>query len=707
MKKILFALLAIVLVVVIGIAALLALVDPNQFKPMIAEQVKKATGRELVMDGDISWRFFPSVGLDIGKTEFRNPAGFAEENLMRFDRAELSVSVLPLLSNQLEIGNVSLHGGRVFIQTLKSGKSNLDGLGQAKDESGADTSAQDTAKDTANEPKQAWALSLEGIEIVDASAVIRDDKAGTLTQVDKLDFVLNRFAPGEWTAASFDVTGKNGELNFQAKGNTELMIAKAMDTAELKKLSLQAAVNDPKNDIRGFTLAMDQFKLGEWSAIEFAVEGQIPDLTFDAKGSTRLKMDPALTVVDVQALDMKADLKGAVLPRPEMKVALKTDATYQLKEQKATLSNLAADIDELSLTGKGSFKSANVPVIRIDLASDNIDLDAFLGTEKSAQEQAATPAEGGQKPQAPAAAKDKDAEPDLSALKTVDLAANVAIGKFKAANAKLSDVLLKLTIKNGVLNMSSLDAKLYQGSIHATAKLDANGKLPTYRVNKQIKGVQVHPLLMDVTQNDVLAGTGDISVNLSGTGLSENRIRQNVAGTLAINFADGAIYGVNIPEMIREARATLKGKKADYVEEERKTDFSAMKATFKVGNGVASTDNIDVDSPLLRVDGKGSTNLMSEELNFLINTSLVATSKGQGGKDIDEVANLTVPIDVKGNWTEPKFGLNLAMLLKQNNELEKKAKKEVERGLEKLLGDKAKDEGVKDVADKLLKGLFN
>ena len=34
------------------------------------------------------------------------------------------------------------------------------------------------------------------------------------------------------------------------------------------------------------------------------------------------------------------------------------------------------------------------------------------------------------------------------------------------------------------------------------------------------------------------------------------------------------------------------------------------------------------------------------------------------------------------------------------------ARKEAERGLKKLLGDKADDEGVKGVADQLLKGLF-
>lgn len=713
MKKIVFALLAVLLLAVIGVAALLALVDPNQFKPLIAEQVKKNTGRELVIEGDIDWRFFPSIGFDIGKTAFRNPAGFAEPNMVQFDRAELSVSVMPLFSHQLEIGNVSLLGGHVFIQTLASGVSNLDGLGnkaaadkQPKDEPAATEPTPES--DTAS--KQAWAISLEGVEIVDASAVIRDDKADTETQIKQFNFTLSHFAPGEWAKATFDVDGTSGELGFTATGGTELMIAKTLDSAEIKDLKLSASAQDKLNNIEALTLSMDKFQFDAWSNIEFAIKGQVPDLAFDTHGSTRLNVDRAIENISLEKLVVAADLAGKTLPRPTMTFKLDADASYQLSRGLATLARMNASIDELAVTGKGSFQTADIPVIRFALASDNIDLDAFLGTGQAKQEApasagTATPATTGNATVKSEA--DKNREPDLSALKTVDLAGTVNIGQFKAANAKLSDVLMDVRIKQGVLDLKKLNAKLYQGSISAKAKINANGKLPTYSVTNDIKDVQIQPLLVDVINNDALAGQGDITVKLSGHGLAEARVRENIAGTADIHFADGAIYGINIPEMIREARATLKGKKAEYVKEAKKTDFSAMSATFTLGKGIASTNNLDLNSPLLRIAGQGSTNLVSEAIDFTINTSVVATSKGQGGKEIDEVADLTVPIDVKGNWTKPTFALNIAQLLKQNSELENKAKKEVQRGLEKLFGDKAKDDDIKNAADKLLKGLFN
>lgn len=719
MKKLLYALLAVLLVVVVGIGALLALVDPNQFKPLIAEQVKKATGRELVVSGDISWRFFPSIGFSLGKTEFRNPEGFAEPNMVQLESAELSVSVMPLFSRQLEIGNVSLHDGRVFIQTRKDGLSNLDGLGQQ-----AEVKAEPSVKDeapvaepsTQTEPKaaEAWTISLAGVELVNASAVIRDDRAGTLTNVSALNFNLSRFAPGEWALAEFDITGLNGEMNFSAKGVTELFIVPELNNAELKNLQLSASAKDKVNDIPSVTLALDKFKTGDWSSVTFSAKGKVPNLTFDAKGETRFMLNEAMDVVKLQGLVLDSGLKGATLPRPEMAVKLAADADYDVKQGMATLKKFKADIDEISVNGNGSFKSADIPVIRFAVKSDNIDLDAFLGLDNAKKEEVQTQAasgNGGQAGQAGSAGTAtqtaKDHEPDLSVLKTLDVAGTVELGKLKAANAKLANVLVDMKIAKGVLTLKQLAANLYDGSIKAQVTINANGKLPTYKVSKQIRGVQIQPLLVDLADKDVLAGKGDITVNVAGTGLAEKRIRENISGAIDINFADGAIYGVNIPEMIREAKAKLKGHSAEYVKEERKTDFSSMTATLKLGAGKASTNNLDIDSPLLRIDGNGETNLVSEDIDFTVSTSAVATSKGQGGKGVDEVADLTVPIDVKGNWNDPKFSLNLAKLLKENNELEKKAHKEVERGLEKLLGDKAKDDEIKKAADKLLKGLFN
>ena len=70
MKKIIYILLGLAQAAVVAIAALVSLIDPNQFKPQLAEQVRKSTGRELVMEGEIGWRFWPS------RRRWRRPASW-------------------------------------------------------------------------------------------------------------------------------------------------------------------------------------------------------------------------------------------------------------------------------------------------------------------------------------------------------------------------------------------------------------------------------------------------------------------------------------------------------------------------------------------------------------------------------------------------------------------------------------------------------
>ena len=77
----------------------------------------------------------------------------------------------------------------------------------------------------------------------------------------------------------------------------------------------------------------------------------------------------------------------------------------------------------------------------------------------------------------------------------------------------------------------------------------------------------------------------------------------------------------------------------------------------------------------------------------MLRTSIVGSLSGQGGKDIDELRDITIPINISGKWADPKLKLVFDEVLKQ------KAQKEIDRGLKKLdekLGDKIKDEKTKD-----------
>ncbi|MHA2705948.1 AsmA family protein [Vibrio owensii] len=694
MKKLLLIIAIPIVAILAVILGLVIFVNPNQFKPLIVEQAQKQTGLELVIEGDISWQFFPSIGFELGRTELRNPQGFSQPNLFKVETVGVDVSVTPLLSKQLEIGNVTLDGAEFYLETLKDGTKNIDALTKAQTQQAEQTT--DAAPEQAAGSQSAasdWTINLAGVSISNGYVEIQDKQAGSHTKLSDISLNLSQFAFGNWTTADFSVKGEMNEQAFTAQGKADFKLAKGLASYALKNINFDATYSDATNKIESATIGLETFEFDKVNNLSYALKGEAGGMKLDMQGGGELTVDKAISKVQLNKLTLNSTFEGDALPQSPMKVDMASDLSFDLTKSHLSFVLEKLTANAIALDGKADVTLGEIPKVRFAVHSPNIDLDEFLGLNKQAQA-GDQPASGGNS--APAG---PEVEPDLSTLKTLDVKGDITIDKFKAANAKMEAVKASFSVNRGVFDLTSFSSKLYQGTITATAKLDARKSPATYSAKKSIKGVHIQPLLIDVANNDMLEGTGNIDVNVSGKSLTPTGIKKNLAGTIVINFADGAVNGINVAQLIRENYARFKGQSLDGTDEVKKTDFSAMTATLKLNKGVVSTDNMKAQSPLLRVRGKGKANYLNETVDFTISTSIVGSLEGQGGKNIDELKDITIPINVSGKWADPKFKLVFDDVLKQ------KAQKEIDRGVDKLT-DKIKDEKTKEAVDGLLKNLF-
>ncbi|WP_093277923.1 AsmA family protein [Vibrio xiamenensis] len=717
MKKLFLFLAGLVVAVIIAITALVLLVNPNQFKPLIVKQAKQQTGLDLVIDGDISWQFFPSLGFELGKTELKNPQGFSEPNLFKVESVGVDVSVMPLLSHKLQIGNVTLDGAEFYLETLKDGHKNIDALTKAQDaqtntqsseqSSDAKAPASTDANAEPTESKQAWTIELAGVTINNAMLDINDKQAGSHTKLYDLALNLSEFAFDTWTNASFAAKGQINQQSFAAKGEAGFKLAPGFSQYELRNINLDASYQDPSNQIDSAKFELESFAFDQSNALNYSIKGKAADMTLDLSGKGSVEVDSDMTLAQLKSFSLSGKVNGESLPQSPLNIDMASNIRFDLKQNQLSveLEKLAAN--DIELDGQANVTLGDIPKIRFGLHSANIDLDALLGSGSSSKtdaQPAQSKATSSTASSSPSSSASAPQEPDLSALKTLDLQGEISIDKFKASGAKLQNVAAKFAVNKGIAKLSSFSANLYQGSVNASATLNANNRPATYTVSKQIKGVQIQPLLVDVADNDILEGTGNITANLKGKGLLVDEIQKNLDGKIDIAFNDGAVHGINVAQLIRKNYAKIKGKSIDDKEGVQKTDFSAVTATLNLAQGIVSTNNLSMQSPLLRVHGEGSANTLNQTLDFLIDTSIVGTLEGQGGKDIDDLKDLTIPINISGPWAKLKYKLVFDDVLKQ------KANKEIDRGLKKLdekLGDKIKDEKTKDAVNNLLKGLFN
>ncbi|MEZ8203324.1 AsmA family protein [Vibrio splendidus] len=708
MKKLLIFIAVPVLVVVAAILALVLLVNPNQFKPLIVEQAQKHTGLELVIEGDISWQFFPSIGFELGQTELRNPEGFTQPNLFKVDTVGVDVSVTPLFSNQLEIGNITLDGAEFYLETLKDGRKNIDALTQAsapqESEPVADASSESTPAPQEQSATDAsgWTINLAGVTVSNALFEMDDKQAGSFTKLYDVSLNLSEFAVDTWTTATFAASGENNQQKFSANGSAEFKLAEGFASYALRNIDLNAKFNDPATSIESAKIGLNTFEFDKVNQLTYAVIGNAAGLDLDLKGGGELTVDSAISKVTLNKLTLDSTFKGDTLPQSPMKVDMLSDLSFDLNKSHLSFVLEKLQANAIALDGKADVTLSEIPKVRFSLHSPNIDLDEFLGLGNSTETASTAPSgsAGGSTSNSGSSAPAKEVEPDLSALKTLDVKGDITIDKFKANNAKMQNVKTAFSVNRGIAELTSFTSNLYQGSISATAKLDARKTPATYTAKKKIRGVKVQPLLVDVANNDMLEGTGNIDVNVKGKSLTPTGIKKNLVGTIVINFEDGAVNGINVAQLIRENYAKIKGEKVESTNEAQKTDFSAMKATLKVDKGWVSTNDLSAQSPLLRVTGQGKANFINETVDFLVRTSIVGSLEGQGGKNIDDLKDVTIPIKVTGQWADPKFALVFDDVLKQ------KAQKEIDRGVNKLT-DKIKDEKTKEAVDGLLKGFFN
>ncbi|MGV2482458.1 UNVERIFIED_CONTAM: hypothetical protein IGO34_37315, partial [Salmonella enterica subsp. enterica serovar Weltevreden] len=68
---------------------------------------------------------------------------------------------------------------------------------------------------------------------------------------------------------------------------------------------------------------------------------------------------------------------------------------------------------------------------------------------------------------------------------------------------------------------------------------------------------------------------------------------------------------------------------------------------------------------MFRVAGEGQFDLVNETINYLAKPTIVNTISGQGGKGLEQLKGITIPIRLSGNLYKPKVSLDLKTAMQQ------------------------------------------
>ena len=635
-----------------GVAYIAATFNPNDYKAQVIRLVKDEKRRTLNLDGDIKLTFFPSIGANIGKvslSEFKSEKEFAA-----IDRAHVSLALLPLLSGQVVVNEVAISGLKVVLVKLKNGKTNIDDL-LGKEEGKAGSKAEDTQVK----------FNIASVHVENTGLDYRDEASGARYTLKNISLKTGRIADGVPTKIDFSATlqASQPKLDIATRlaATITFDLGKKSYLAEGLDLQAKGTLSGTGDFAVNFSLPRLEGNAQSFkgSALALEVDMKQPEQAFRLKLSSPLSGNLETGQFDLPSLVLSVSATGDSLPNKaigsEMKGSVQADAKRQSVQVKLAGGLLQSQVK--ALVAVNDFSN---PAIRFDVDADQFDADLYLPKKPDA-----TPAK------ANTAAAEQPM--DLSALKKLNLEGNLRLGALKASNVKVSQLHVGVKARNGLLNINPLSANLYQGSMTGSATVNAAQAVPGFAINENLSGIAIAPLLKDAASFDMLEGRGNVALNLTAQGDTVPAIKRALNGSMALNLADGAVKGINIARTLR-GFGKSSGPQTQAANKEEKTDFSELKASFKVNNGVAHNDDLSLKSPLLRLSGNGDINIGKDSINYLAKATLATTLDGQGGKD--SVGGLTVPVRLSGPFTDLKYTLDFGAMVSGAAKQKIEAKKE-------------------------------
>jgi AsmA protein len=327
-----------------------------------------------------------------------------------------------------------------------------------------------------------------------------------------------------------------------------------------------------------------------------------------------------------------------------LQAPLSSKAEVRLNGTVAMINGLSGTIGDGAFDGWASVDFASKPLVKLDL--DFRRLDVATATSPSSSPATAPPSWSN--------------DPfELAGLNYVDAQVRLSAADLNLGSAHFGPVALEASLASGVLKGVVSNLGAYGGQANGSINIDVSRDTPSYALHSDLTNVRALPLLKSAADFDSLDGRLQARIDVRSFGQSQQAIMSNMAGAVTANFQDGAIRGLNVAQMIRSLTSGMLSGWQD--SREQTTDLTQLSASFRIDKGHATTSDLNLIGPLVKMTGTGTIDLGAKTLALRVEPKLVLTTEGQG-RPSDPVG-FGIPVVISGPWASPHIYPDVAGIL--------------------------------------------
>ncbi len=669
MKRAIIFIIGIPLVLLlIGIIAILT-IDPNSLKPTLEENLAK---QGLVADfkGDLSWQFFPNIGMSLGNIELRSQETNAQ--LASLGNASVSVALAPLFKREIKVNGVKITAGTLTYHIDKSGKSNWDFLIQS------DSSTDETEiKTEESAPSSETDIQIDSLEILDLAFDYQDATSGTAIAIENLSVI----------GSQINLDGRSFPI--------ELSVSGKMSDFPAFKLALKSQI--------GVSTAQSELSLSDLNIKLHLANNSTPALQYSSP-STVVNWRDSLQVKNestLQATKLRETFAAMAIPLPEgigdnalQKLLVNFNLTVEADS--LNVDTLKLTFDETKFNGSLAVNNFAQPEINADLAGDTINLNHYIPATENDE---STPEE----------AASTEASPlPMQALRDLHYDLKFDLAKVIYQELEINNVALRSSAKNGLLKINPFSLVIADGTMTTNAKLDATAETAKVVFDSNVDNVDVGQLIKIFANSEMLSGFVVSEINGTSHGKTSTDLIENLALTLNAESKTMRLSPINLEKSFCDAVALIDKKEPSTYEWPEYSDLSAANIKVELKQQKISLNSMDAGIQKLLANAQGDFDMKSGKFDFPIELKLAdIASELEGCNIIDEKwQKRIIPLRCKGTIEDVGPSTCLPDMKKIASIVKEKAKDKAEQKVKDKLIEKLGEDKVNNLK-KDLKGLKN
>jgi len=647
----------------LGFAGAVSLIDFNQYKPQIEQEVTKVTGRDFKITGAVEVSILPFM-FNVGQMYLRNSEGFTEENLLTirevqielslkslFLDKEISVISLELIEPKLHLIKTETGDNWSDIQLISQWLPTLPGLSRSPSLANLiDPLSRENHPQTASE----WFDTLERVEVSSSkseglkpsfdwafdSLVIREGElqfenqiAGHLAKFSDINILTFDVIKGQ----PFDVSS---EFTYQHSPSLKTYDFHLNTTLEIRNHFQQWILTNWDGLFR-FNLPVED----NVPAVRLTTSGERFELDLQTQNINVVKaklagLDAELTTsfsglfgvnsalggsVDLKGLNFKEWAYHLGLPLPvfiEQKALTEGNGQFewQWDGQKLVLKEIKLQVDQTQLKGSVSYQIGEEPALEFDLSLDQLNLNNYLAEYKPEDSPNKTSTAERTRPgqiNLETAQKSPEAMPKASSvyylpvglpienLRNLTASGQLKINQLKARDFRASSLQVMLQAEQGILSFAPLDAKLYQGQLRSKLILDVTQETPNYHWKGRLNQMDLQMAFASTVDNPLLDGVMSSRFDLQSKGVSNKTLKKNLNGLFSSKLKQVKIEGLDVNQLLN---GTL----------EAQASSTLLENVYLAGNwhqGVYSAKHFRANSERFSGSGSGTYDLNTAEID--------------------------------------------------------------------------------------------